>query len=108
MGDTKFTKGSWHINNTYSTMLYITADDHGVCEVDCDTLYATPEISPTTEQQANAHLIAAAPDMYKSLERQRTGLINLIDLSLIPESHIESVRHEVTLIDNELSRARGE
>lgn len=54
------------------------------------------------------HLIDAAEDMYKSLERQRTGMINLIDLNLIPESHFESVRHEISLIDNELSRARGE
>ena len=96
--DTKFTKGVWA---TDSLMVYAVS---GQIVADCD--FGTIEM--IEEESANASLIAAAPDMYKSLERQRAGLVNLIDLNLITESHIESVRHEISLIDNELSRARGE
>ena len=62
----------------------------------------------TDESEANTHLIASAPDMYRSLQRQRKGLLNLIDLDLIPKSYVDSVRHEISLIDNELAKARGE
>ncbi len=65
---TKFTPAPWAIDSSYDTMLYITANGHGVCEVDCDTVYAIPEIAPTPQQKANAHLIASAPEMYKLLQ----------------------------------------
>ena len=105
---TKFTKGDWFVER-YHTMLDISVKDGGcICTVDTDTVMNKCTIIPTPEQEANAHLIASAPGMYKSLKRQRIGLLNLIDLNLVAESHYESVRHEVSLIDNELAKARGE
>lgn len=97
--DAKFTKGEWKAITQFQLEVnggHITTQMSG------------DRFASVSEREANAHLIAAAPDMYKSLERQRKGLINLIGLNLIQESHIESVRHEISLIDNELSRARGE
>ena len=95
----KFTQGDWVIDNSGYFTGIRSKDDYGtkrICTFKTDIAIA------------NVHLMVAAPCMYKSLERQRTGLINLIDLNLITESQIESVRHEISLIDNELSRARGD
>ena len=110
MSEPKFTKGEWlvsdatldgkHIKDTWG----VSVDCALLCRVFTGPTFGTVE----SVQLANAHLIAAAPDMYKALERQRVGLINLIDLNIIVESQFESVRHEISLIDNELSKARGE
>lgn len=106
--NTKFTKGEWFIED-YETMLDVSVKGGGsICTVKCGYQLSECLIDPTKEEQANAHLIASAPALYKSLERQRTGLINLIELSLISDSNIEGVRHEISLIDNELAKARGE
>ena len=99
---TSFTKGPWKRDKRGECL--VGSNGNEVVIYNCGLVGG----NKTTEGVANAHLIAAAPDMYKSLERQRTGLINLIDLNLITESQIESVRHEISLIDNELSRARGD
>ena len=98
---TKFTKGEWE------PVIYSGEHKVEVWAGD-DQIYANGSVTNKEEEFANAHLIASAPDMYKSLKRQRTGLLNLIDLELIPKSYIDSVRHEVSLIDNELAKARGE
>tara|TARA_R110000751_G_scaffold73408_1_gene148456 strand:- start:32498 stop:32800 length:303 start_codon:yes stop_codon:yes gene_type:complete len=95
----KFTKGKWQY------------DVHGLNEHKKVCVYIPNggfEITNTPNAEANACLIASAPSLYKSLERQRVGLINLIELDIIVNSHHESVRHEISLIDNELAKARGE
>lgn len=102
MSEAKFTKGPWIKDKRNENL--VGANGECVTIWGCGLTNAYKSEVTT----ANAHLIASAPDMYKSLERQRTGLINLIDLNLIVESHIKSVRHEISLLDNELSRARGE
>ena len=94
MSDTEFTKGGWYVHTVEPAVVIIPG---GVLD-----------IAGIPSAKANAHLIASAPDMYRSLKRQRTGLLNLIDLDLIPKSYVDSVRHEISLIDNELARARGE
>ncbi len=97
-----FTKGPWVKCNRNESLVGINGKN--VMIYNCGLSGG----NKTVESVANASLIASAPDMYKSLERQRIGLVNLIDLNLIVESQFESVRHEISLIDNELSRARGE
>lgn len=65
---TKFTKGPWELFLTGDERcIYIGLDLFGssnkvVTTVDCDDL-------PEAEAQANAHLIAAAPDLYEALDR---------------------------------------
>ena len=67
-----FTKGEWHIEN-YATILDVSASGHGsICSVECD--YREYLITPTDEQKANAHLIAAAPSMYVMLESISKGM----------------------------------
>tara|TARA_R110000787_G_C13256202_1_gene429965 strand:- start:315 stop:614 length:300 start_codon:yes stop_codon:yes gene_type:complete len=98
--NTKFTKGEWSVLGE----VVIAEKGHKIIKPLCSL---NGRISPE-EDKANANLMAAAPGMYKSLERQRTRLINLMELNLVPESYFKSVRHEISFIDNELSRARGE
>lgn len=65
---TGFTKGEWAIDNTYSTMYLMTSVNGHICEVDCD-YDCDGNASPTDEQKANAHLIAAAPEMCRVIEQ---------------------------------------
>ena len=65
MSEEKFTKGQWEVDKTYSTWLSVSVGGVSLCEVDSDQFDF--EISPTDEQQANADLIAAAPEMYRTL-----------------------------------------
>ena len=70
MTDTKFTPGPWHATHTDPAEGYdcwwITADpmkngEKEVATVNCGY--------PHAKHEANAHLIAAAPDLYEWLER---------------------------------------
>jgi len=89
---TSFTKGEWFIED-YDSMLEITSKGHGsICTVECSYQLEEMLIDPTDEQQANAHLISAAPDMYKALEALSKGE------GLQPGTTIESI----------LLKARGE
>jgi hypothetical protein len=58
MNDTKFTPGPWH---TWYEEMEISIYDQN-SDLICGPIKQCPE------QEANAHLIAAAPDMYKALE----------------------------------------
>ena len=66
---TGHTKGPWefdppHDNGTYEGAFY--SGDEAVCKFgDSETFYNTCGDAPST---ANAHLIAAAPDMYEALK----------------------------------------
>ena len=60
------------------------------------------------ESEANAHLIAAAPDMYAMLERQKQGLWNLIDLNIILPQYRNETKDLINDIENLLTKARGE
>jgi len=102
MSETKFTPGPWH---------WV---DHGsfinIESKDCNSIaslfsYATPEI-----EEPNAHLIAAAPDMYEELECAR-------DVFRFYQSHHEfkggtekAIRNKeiADRIDRLLAKARGE
>ena len=99
---TQFTKGPWELFLTGDERgIYIGLDLFGlsskvVTTVDCDDL-------PKAEAQANAHLIAAAPELYEAL-KGASELINRIlkgdDWGAIEEYYIEAM--------DALAKARGE
>ena len=103
MSDTKFTPGPWIIiGDVIGQDIAVTSNKRiedekvNICAMD---VYYSGTIGE--EQHANSDLIAAAPDMYKELERQRTVHINLIDIELDAQEEIER-------IDDVLAKARGE
>lgn len=83
MGKEKFTKGEWLTSEDYPIH---DADDYSVdCDYDCGWTYVGTENKTVAmvvtksysnkEMTANANLIAAAPDMYKSLVQ----MVQLLD-----------------------------
>ena len=95
MSDTKFTKGEWFIENNFCTLDVSSKVNGIVCSVECSYQLSEQLIDPTDEEQANAHLIAAAPDMYA-----------MLDL-LVKQDVINDVSLEREVIQL-LSKARGE
>jgi hypothetical protein len=69
--ETKWTPGPWQVTQCRNGMPYVNvfrvsgpSDGTAPCTILFETKYET-----ATENKANAHLIGAAPDMYKALER---------------------------------------
>ena len=98
MSEAKFTKGEWrvnklgsHHNNSNLEHIEICYSDIGECI--CDTVY----------EESDAHLIAAAPEMYAALTLAKVTLANVWKNtgSLGCKAEIES-------IDEVLAKARGE
>ena len=115
--NTKFTKGEWFIER-YHTMLDVSVVGKGsICTVDTDHVMDECMIDPTPEQVANAHLIAAAPDMYAMVESLSHELNMAIDEintmrdihhtdNLTPADHWDKESlHDAQLT---LAKARGE
>ena len=108
--ETKFTKAPWqqsHRKNTdgYSTEVY---DNKGetICTLAWHKVYERDGVT-STDRQENAHLIAAAPDMYGELNKlslviNKTSWNGFNSVDLIDEirSHCD--------IDQILKKARGE
>jgi len=66
----KHTPGPWKIDTSYATMLVIGSEGGvSVAEVDCamSTMDFETRIDPIDEEQANASLIAAAPELLAAL-----------------------------------------
>ena len=100
--NTKFTKGPWVRCSRGENLIGANGKNVGVYNS------GLSGVNKSVEAVANVHLIEASTDMYRSLVRQRKGLLNLIELEAINKNYIKAVRHEISLIDNELSKARGE
>ena len=99
--EAKFTKGDWFLG-VYSTILDVSAKDHGaIFSVECD--YREYLIAPTDEQQANAHLIACAPDMYKELELCK-GMLEAFHFN----TGSIGAKSQAKSVDKLLAKARGD
>ena len=75
MNTTKHTPGPWVIRNkdaVYAQSGRFIAD----CEL---TPYGSRPQPPNSTDEANAHLIAAAPAMYEALRQVKTALFTLAD-----------------------------
>ena len=62
--ETKFTSGPWSADSPYSTMfMVVDSQQQTIAEVQCGTDEYGDYLA-NEKEQANAHLIAAAPEMY--------------------------------------------
>lgn len=65
--EAKFTKGPWSAESPYSTMFMIVdGQQQAIAEIQCGTDEHSDYVADEKEQ-ANAHLIAAAPELYAAL-----------------------------------------
>lgn len=103
--ETKFTKGEWEVVNG----IFVGSESGDILSACCVDL---------DEAAANAHLIAKAPKMYKTLEYVMSELYMLIDevndqraSKITPQTETEPDYHDMeTLHDIQvlLAEARGE
>ena len=79
MSKTKFTKGEWSINiveKSFPRKVFVRSkNDEGVL-----ILLETQSIANFEEQKANAILISAAPDLFKSLLELYLSINSCVDL----------------------------
>ena len=69
MSDTKWTPGPWAIAAGYKTMLLVESRFGGpVCDIECHC-DADTGILPSEEEEGNAHLIAAAPELAEAVRK---------------------------------------
>ncbi len=99
MSDEKFTQGEWEVVHASSHHGYYVQDDNGVTV--CDLYYMSNgrhyHHQNKFDAKPNAHLIAAAPEMYRLLETI-SDYYKLTGGECHHESEIESL----------LAKARGE
>ena len=119
MTDTKFTKGEWKlIAENKNSSICSTSSGHFHIETDDTHKFISIQNEHKEESEANAHLIAAAPDMYKMIESLTKELelaITSINVSIMkgvtqqtetqPDLWDMESLHEAQLL---LSKARGE
>lgn len=96
MKDTKFTNGPWFIENNFCTLDVSSKDNGIVCSVECGYQLSEQLIDPSDEEQANAHLITAAPDMYALL------------VELVKSVENDCSDFSMFAVKSLLSKARGE
>ena len=89
----KTTKGEWFIESNFCTLDVSSKSNGIVCSVECSYQLSEQLIDPTEGEMANAHLIAAAPALYKFIEDQ-------ILLGLHPTEEEKAIKL--------LAKARGE
>lgn len=95
----KWTPGPWTISTENDVCTQIDGEYHAVCT---DQFCYAPEV----EREANAHLIAAAPDLYEALEQARDTILELINAR---NSEAEGSDEDwVGGINAALAKARGE
>lgn len=96
MSDTKFTLGPWRVDPSFDRDIQTA---NGELEIACtNELVLTGGVKPDAEQhRANAHLIAAAPDLYEAA------------YGLLYSSEDESTYdHFYSALRAALAKARGE
>lgn len=102
MNGENYTPGPWRVPDHETHVL---AEDGGVCKF--ESIHGFYD-----NYQANAHLIAAAPDMYEALrdaaESLRFAADELKAQASIPDADERDLRESRNKVFNALKKARGE
>lgn len=109
MSKAKFTKREWAVITEPESEHYLTTVDcGGVMQLNVITSATDITFAESFERRANAHLIVAAPDMYKEIEDDIKNLKSLlmgVDPSSLESAAIEKKIHRKQKL---LVKARGE
>jgi len=105
MSETKFTKGEWtKRDDTIGIIDDSDTQSYGmirfICHVD--------KYDFESEWQANAHLIATAPDMYKNIEKDVQKLRAKVACYVLGSPELDSILLDLEEKENLLAQARGE
>lgn len=69
MSNFKSTKGPWQVGERRGDFIYITHSDDGIGAISLNMAHVVARKSWRSEAEANAKLIAAAPELLEALER---------------------------------------
>jgi len=108
MGEPKWTPGPWQVCNTYHAVHGERVRNIALCGNAHIPQGNGRILVPDDEAKANAHLIAAAPDLYEACKKARNvlALIETFDeLIRTPRRRFEEA---IDAIDLALLKARGE
>jgi hypothetical protein len=101
--ESKFTKGDWHLhftgphwNNPDLRNIEICYNEEKECI--CDTVY----------EEADAHLIAAAPELYKNIQQDINILKEQKRKYVIGSFELRSLQLRIETKEKLLAKARGE
>ncbi len=109
MQEPKFTRGPWsvHSYDPWSGGLTIHAPDSDKTNALVATVFT--EVRPQEEATGNAHLIAAATELYDEAERSRIALENAAALLAIAwPAHAGTMREQAAALAKVLAKARGD
>lgn len=107
----KFTKEPWEISDmsgvdamdNYTVCFHIGVSSTGEMIADCQS----DKLADYERVRANAHLIAAAPEMYEMLAINRKMFEDLADV--LPNEQAKDLVHDMASdIESVLGKARGE
>ena len=96
-----YTKGEWKVQHYNKNKLYVISDYSQIAQMlytETRGMVGTPE-----QREANAHLISAAPEMYKALKTVREQVANF----LYPKVKLLSSKELIVLMDKALAKAEG-
>lgn len=113
MAEAKFTKGEWFIEkdanwNDDCWAISVKRDyDDSIHHCFAEVTYKMEHEVRNIELEANAHLIAAAPEMYEEIEREYSALLHEIQNCINPEK-VKILRTVADRKSKILAKARGE
>lgn len=114
MSDVKWTKGPWIVGKGAGYFLKrpdAEARRESALAVGMSpavTLVCEPGWFDDGEAKANAHLIAAAPDLYAALELDRALFNDFLMAKFSNDGLPRLIRERIAVIDAALAKARGE
>lgn len=106
----KFTKSPWVIGATTDNAPFCVdakCNNDGVTFEVCSVWGSNVDTEPCEQSQANASLIAAAPEMYQELIDAKTGFEFIIENSLVNAIYLPALHQQVESINSILAKARG-
>lgn len=104
MSEAKFTKGPWFVGN-YNNLRSSEQDKYSSICVNVSMTLAHDK--QNSEYTANANLIAAAPEMYKEIERDIEILKREAEKFVIGSYELRSIRLRIESKQKLLAKARG-
>lgn len=111
MSETKFTPGPWHVQKGFNT-IFTTSDpakQTGITIAIAKVL--DDQVGSQSECNANASLIAAAPDLYEALKEvllaERLGT-RPPETAMQAEEKLDRIKYAVNKAEAALAKARGE
>ena len=114
MTEAKFTKGKWFIEKDASWnddcwAISVKRDyDDSVHHCFAEVTYKMEHEESNPELEANAHLIAAAPEMYEMLKKMQAVMYHLSNEQGLIDSKRDACRDDFSTINGLLAKARGE